>query len=136
MKAISKLRPPHSSADRPLQEVRGSFRFADVPTIQVRYFPSLRCFRKWAKIWFICAESLIFNFVAALPLYCDIFTCTPPSWTVSENSLYTCRSRCCRIMLYQSHMHYALFTVLVPSFNTGPWYEAIFTTVSEPAESR
>ena len=36
MKAGSKLRPPHASADRPLQSVCGQFlsRFADMPTVR------------------------------------------------------------------------------------------------------
>ena len=49
MKATSKLRPPHPSAERPLQGVRGSFLsvncpHADITSSNVQYFPSFALF--------------------------------------------------------------------------------------------
>ena len=55
MKTTSKLRPPHPSAKRPLQGVRGSFLsvncpHADITSSNVHISPVLRCFRKCAKM--------------------------------------------------------------------------------------
>ena len=55
MKATSKFRPPHPSAERPLQGVRGSFYhlIARMPTLHHQMFhisPVLRCFRKCKKM--------------------------------------------------------------------------------------
>ena len=55
MKATLKLRPPHPSAERPLQGVRGSLlsvhcSHADITSSNVPYFSSLRCLRKCAKM--------------------------------------------------------------------------------------
>ena len=63
MKATSKLRPPHPSAERPLQGVRGSFYqlIARMPTLHHQMFhisPVLRCFRKCAKMRTLRAKGL------------------------------------------------------------------------------
>ena len=55
MKATSKLRPPHPSAERPLQGVRGSFLSVNCSHAELHHqmfhiSPVLRCFRKCAKM--------------------------------------------------------------------------------------